>query len=223
MKYHRRVLQLLPGTERPSYAGLQVEVLERPDRELLIRYQGETVDFQEWEPPASVLWGEGTGRSPTSEGPKATDGLASSHLDREQRKLLAELESSVEKRAKAKSAAGKGKPLRHQLHRKPTSTQQARLVAVQQAKSRGPPCGPLPESWGCHGWPPENMPKQSVPPPTCSAPRSGPRPRPWSRHRSPQANRGDNFAFHLNGQNRWTTTNLGQRRCQFRGLQVRSC
>ncbi len=137
VKYHRRVLQLLPGTERPSYAGLQVEVLERPDRELLIRYQGETVDFQEWEPPASVLWGEGTGRSPTSEGPKATDGLASSHLDREQRKLLAELESSVEKRAKAKSAAGKGKPLRHQLHRKPTSTQQARLVAVQQAKSRG--------------------------------------------------------------------------------------
>ena len=135
--YQWRALQLLPRTERPSYAGLQVEVLARADGELLIRYQGETVDFQEGEPLASALWGEGTGRSPTSEGPKATDGLASSHLDREQRKLLAELESSVEKRAKAKSAAGKGKPLRHQLHRKSTSTQQARWVAVQQAKSRG--------------------------------------------------------------------------------------
>ena len=139
--YQWRALQLLPGTERPSYAGLQVEVLERADRELLIRYQGETVDFQEGEPPAAARWGEGTGRSPTAEGSMATAGLASSHLDRQQRKLLAELEASVstpvEKRAKAQSAAGKGKPLRHQLHREPTSTQQARWVAVQQARSRG--------------------------------------------------------------------------------------
>ena len=47
VKYQWRVLQLLPGAERPSYAGIQVEVLERADGELLIRYQGETVDFQE--------------------------------------------------------------------------------------------------------------------------------------------------------------------------------
>ena len=193
--YQWRALQLLPGTERPSYAGLQVEVLERADGELLIRYQGETVDFQEGEPPASALWGEGTGRSPTSEGPKATDGLASSHLDREQRKLLAELESLVEKRAKAKSAAGKGKPLRHQLHRKPTSTRRPAWWRYSRPKVGDSPCGPLPESWGCHGWPPENMPKQGVPPPNCSAPRSGPRPRSWSRHRPPQANHGDNSRF----------------------------
>ena len=38
VKYHWRVLQLLPGMERPSYAGLQVEVLERADGELMIRY-----------------------------------------------------------------------------------------------------------------------------------------------------------------------------------------
>ena len=43
----------------------------------------------------------------------------------------------MEKRAKAKAAAAKGKPLRHQLHRTPTATQQARWEAVQQAKSRG--------------------------------------------------------------------------------------
>ena len=30
-KYHWRVLQLLPGAERPSYAGLRVDVLERAD------------------------------------------------------------------------------------------------------------------------------------------------------------------------------------------------
>ena len=43
MKYHWRVLQLLPGAERPSYAGLRVDVLERADGELMIRYQGEAV------------------------------------------------------------------------------------------------------------------------------------------------------------------------------------
>ena len=140
--YQWRVLQLLPGAERPSYAGLQVEVLERADGELLIRYQGEIVDFQEGEPPAASLWGEGTGRDPLPDEPQPASGLASSHLDEDQRKLLADLESSVEKRAKARKATGKGragkeKPVRHQLHRKPTPTQQARWEAVRQAKSRG--------------------------------------------------------------------------------------
>ena len=74
--YQWRVLQLLPGAERPSYAGLQVEALERADGELLIRYQGETVDFQEGDSPASALWGEGTGRSPTPDGAEAADELA---------------------------------------------------------------------------------------------------------------------------------------------------
>ena len=30
VKYQWRVLQLLPEAERPSYAGLRVDVLERP-------------------------------------------------------------------------------------------------------------------------------------------------------------------------------------------------
>ncbi len=135
--YQWRVLQLLPGAERPSYAGLQVEVLERADGELMIKYQGETVEFQEGDPPASALWGEGTGRSSTPEKSGAADDQTGSHLDETQQKLLADLESSVEKRTKTKAAASKGKPLRHQLHRTPTATQQARWEAVHQAKSRG--------------------------------------------------------------------------------------
>ena len=135
--YQWRVLQLLPGAERPSYAGLQVEVLERADGELLIRYQGEIVDFQEGEPPAASLWGEGTGRASLPDEPQPASGLASSHLDEDQQKLLAALDSSVEKRAKAKAAAAQGKTVRHQLHRKPTPTQQARWEAVQLAKSQG--------------------------------------------------------------------------------------
>ena len=146
VKYQWRVLQLLPGAERPSYAGLQVEVLERADGELIIRYQGEAVDFQEASQPTAALWGEGTGRLPSADQPETASGLASSHLDEDQRKLLAALDSSVEKRAKARKATRKAtakgrpvkeKPVRHQLHRKPTPTQQARWEAVQQAKSRG--------------------------------------------------------------------------------------
>ena len=40
VKYHWRVLQLLPDRERPSYAGLRVEVLERPDSELIVPVPG---------------------------------------------------------------------------------------------------------------------------------------------------------------------------------------
>ena len=137
VKYQWRVLQLLPGAGRPSYAGLQVEVLERADRELLIRYQGKIVDFQEGDQRPSALWGEGSGSFPSPVGSEVADGLAVGHLDREQRKLLAALESSVEKRAKARKASAQGKPVRHQLIRTPTSTQQARWEAVQQARNQG--------------------------------------------------------------------------------------
>ena len=64
VKFQWRVLQLLPSKERPSYAGLRVELLERTDGELLIRYQGEAVDFQEAAPPSAALWGEGSGCTP---------------------------------------------------------------------------------------------------------------------------------------------------------------
>ena len=88
MKYQWRVLQLLPGAERPSYAGLRVEILERADGELLIRHQGEAVDYQERPPPASALWGADTGCPPDHELQEAADGMASSHLDMAQRERL---------------------------------------------------------------------------------------------------------------------------------------
>ena len=136
------MLQLLPGVERSSCAGLRVELLERADGELFIRYQGEAVDFQEAPPRSSALWGEGSGCFPSPEGSEIADGGANGHLNRDQRELLANLESSVQKQARAKRATGqvrgtKGELLRHQLHRTPTPTQQARWEAVQQARSQG--------------------------------------------------------------------------------------
>ena len=40
VKYHWRLLQLLREADRPSYAGLLVEVLERANGELTIKYHG---------------------------------------------------------------------------------------------------------------------------------------------------------------------------------------
>ena len=144
VKYHWRVLQLLPGTERPSYAGLRVEVLERADGELMIRYHGEAVDYQEGPPPSSALWGAA---STCASGPKpqeVDDGVVNGHLNEAQRERLAALESSDEDEANdedmaTKGRGGKAKPLRHQLRRTPTETQQARWEAVQQAREHGLP------------------------------------------------------------------------------------
>ena len=135
VKYQWRVLQLLPEAERPSYAGLRVDVLERADGELMIRYHGEAVDFQEGPPPSSALWGADSG---CSHGPglqEATGGVAHNHLNAAQRERLSTLESTGEGATEGRS--GKGKPVRHQLHRTPTSTQQARWEAVQLAREQG--------------------------------------------------------------------------------------
>ena len=48
-------LQLLPGMERPSYAGTVVEVLEGLDGQLAVRYQGEIIPSQEAPPRPGML------------------------------------------------------------------------------------------------------------------------------------------------------------------------
>ena len=145
VKYHWRVLQLLPGAERPSYAGLRVDVLERADGELMIRYQGEAVDYQEGPPLSSALWGAASACSPGPELQGVADGGVNSRLNEAQRERLAALESSessAEDEANDEDVAtrgrgGKTKPVRHQLRRTPTETQQARWEAVQQAREQG--------------------------------------------------------------------------------------
>ena len=89
VKYQWRVPQLLPGAERPSYAGLRVEVLERADGELLIRYHGEAVDFQEGPPPSSALWGAASVCTSGPELQKGAAGVVNSHLNEAQRERLA--------------------------------------------------------------------------------------------------------------------------------------
>ena len=117
VKYHWRILQLLPGAERPSYAGLRVDVLERADGELMVRYQGEAVDFQEAPPPSSALWGAASARCPGAELQEAADDAIKSHLNEAQRKLLADLESANDEGTEIEGVATEGRGV------KPESTE----------------------------------------------------------------------------------------------------
>ena len=47
VKYRWRTLQLLPGTDRPSYAGAVVDVLEGLDGQLAVQHEGQIIPTQE--------------------------------------------------------------------------------------------------------------------------------------------------------------------------------
>lgn len=126
---------------------------------------------------------KGTGLSPSAEGREACGEQDTSHLDEDQRKLLATLKSVVEKRARVKGAAVKGrtaktKPLPLQLHCTPTPTQLARWYAVQKARIQWMSLRIILSELGMSRVAPENMPWTKFPSPNCSAPRNGPRPQP---------------------------------------------
>ena len=86
VKYHWRVLQLLPDRERPSYAGLRVDVLERPDGELIVQYQGHTVATQEPPPRMGVLWASVTAWSPGPELKRIVSSVGDHHISRSQQR-----------------------------------------------------------------------------------------------------------------------------------------
>ena len=142
IKYRWRILQLLPGPNRLSYAGLKVEILERAYGQLMIRYHGETVDFQESPQPLSSLWGATVSNTSDPDLQSLPKDLANGHLNQAQRKLLDSLESTDEDKARAgrigsKGRRGAGKPVRHSLHWTPTQAQKARWETVQKAKKQG--------------------------------------------------------------------------------------
>ena len=107
---------------------------------------GEAVDFQSGAavPPRRC----GAPPAPAPQRPEqqeGSDGVVNNHLNEAQRERLAALESSGssdEDEANDEDVAtrvrgGRTKPVRHQLRRTPTETQQARWEAVQQAREQG--------------------------------------------------------------------------------------
>ena len=62
VRFQLHTLQLLPGPERPSYAGASVEVLEGLAGRLSVRHEGRILAAQE-APPSPVFLRDGHGRS----------------------------------------------------------------------------------------------------------------------------------------------------------------
>ena len=144
VKYNWRVLQLLPDQARTSYAGLRVEVLERPDGELIVRYEGRRVATQEPPPRMGALWAGVTAWSPGPELRRVVSSVGDHHISRSQQRRLATLEPVRPAEAAVKPVAGKDTAARdndsevsNPWTRTPTPTQLARWKAIQKARLKG--------------------------------------------------------------------------------------
>ena len=134
--YRWRTLQLLPGMERPSYAGTVVEVLEGLDAQLDVRYQGEIIPSQEAPPRPGILRGFNGSSSHGS-----TPRLDLNGLGRRWEATLAALDAGIDTTDAGDTAEENGairvRKAVAMPHRKPTPLQKARWNAVQKAKRGG--------------------------------------------------------------------------------------
>ena len=132
VKYRWRTLQLLPGPERTSYAGAQVEVLERPGGELSVLHQGATIASREAPPRAGVLRAARSELARRPDHERIASGLGSGGAPR--RLPVAPAVPAAE--GAPNGAAVKPEPGSKQL-RAPTPRQLARWKAIQQAQLQG--------------------------------------------------------------------------------------
>ena len=136
VRYRWRTLQLLPSTDRPTYARAAVDVLEGLDDSLAVQHEGCDIPSQEAPPRPSVLRGF-AGRTIHTPIPSlSTNGLG--------KKWTATLASpdtihDAEKSLHTSSRNGTGRVRRatSRRRRKPTPLQTARWKAVQKAKRKG--------------------------------------------------------------------------------------
>ena len=82
VKYQWRTLQLLPSQERPSFAGVKVEVLEQSDGWLMVQYGGEVIPHQEAPPRPGALRASNGALAPTPEMAQVVRNLSQHGLSR---------------------------------------------------------------------------------------------------------------------------------------------
>ena len=136
VKYQWRTLQLLPSTERPSYAGVHVEVLEHTDGRLQISYQGEIIPCRQAPPRPGVLRDSHGAMAPNPELKRIVTRLGNHRLRQPQLRQLANLEPTPvddDHVQPANSSAETALPPRREL----TPRQLALWKAVQHARIQG--------------------------------------------------------------------------------------
>ena len=127
VKYRWRTLQLLPGTDRPSYAGAVVDALEGLDGQLAVQREGQIITTQEAPQRPNILrnFTRKTAHTPTPH-------LDSNGLGRRWADKLAQLDVEV-----SRDGAGRVRKAVTPSRRKPTPLQTARWRAVRKAKRKG--------------------------------------------------------------------------------------
>ena len=95
VKYQWRTLQLLPSTEPPSYAGVQVEVLEHTDGRLQVCHAGETIPGRPAPPRPCALRASHGALAPTPEIGRIVKRLGDHRLSQSQLRHLANLEPDL--------------------------------------------------------------------------------------------------------------------------------
>ena len=136
VRYRWRTLQLLPGTDRPTYAGAAVDVLEGLDDSLAVQHEGRDIPSQEAPPRPSVLRGFAgrTTHSPIIHQP--TNGLGSK-WEAKLATLDANHDAEQPVATSGRNGTGRVRKAVGPRRRKPTPLQTARWKAVQKAKRKG--------------------------------------------------------------------------------------
>ena len=135
VRFQLHTLQLLPGPERPSYAGTVVEVLAALDGTLSVRRDGRIIPALE-APPAPVFLRNGSGPSAAAPLlPSGPTGLAE-RWNETLAPLNARADDAEDSYPVVDSAAAAAKPAAKSA-RKPTFLQKARWKAIQKAQNKG--------------------------------------------------------------------------------------
>ena len=133
VKFQWRTLQLLPSEDRPSYAGVKVEVLEQSGGQLMVRHGGEVIPHQEAPPRPGALRASNGALAPTPEMAQVVRNLAQHGLSRLQLQRLAALEAAVPQRRHDDEAPSSYTP----PPREATPRKQALWKAVHHARLQG--------------------------------------------------------------------------------------
>ena len=131
--YRWRTLQLLPGTDRPSYAGAVVDVLEGLDGQLAVQHEGQIIPTQEAPQRPNILR-DFTERSHAYSFASSRQQWPGQTLGRQAR---AQLDVDVPRDTADGNGAGRVRKVVSPRRRKPTPLQTARWRAVRKAKRKG--------------------------------------------------------------------------------------
>ena len=132
VKYRWRILQLLPGTDRPSYAGAVVDVLEGLDGQLAVQHEGQIIPTQEAPQRPNILRNSTERTTPTPTPHIDSNGLGRRWVDK-----LAQLDGELSQDTADSNGAGRVRKAVSPRWRKPTPLQTARWKAVRKAKRKG--------------------------------------------------------------------------------------